>query len=246
MIKAAIQKVFNRFGYAINKINIMPFGATPQEIADINFVGPFTATSIERRFALINSVKFVIKNNIPGDFVECGVWRGGSAMLIALTLIRLGVFDRKIWLYDTFEGMPPPTKDDKSGGGVYAEAILEKEKKGTGVWCYSSLKEVQNNLSKIQYPYKNIHFIVGKVEETIPNQMPNQICLLRLDTDWYESTKHELTHLYPRLNNKGIMIIDDYGAWMGARKAVDEFVANNPDIFLNKIDDTGRLVLKLV
>jgi hypothetical protein len=244
-MKVFVQKVLNFLGYSINKINKMPFEVSSEQAADINFVSPFTLTSIERRFALIKAVEHVIKNNIQGDFVECGVWRGGSAMLIALTLIRLGVFNRKIWLYDTFEGMPAPTGFDKSGHGVDAKIIFNKEVKNYGAWCYSSLKEVQNNLSKTQYSYDNFQFVVGKVEETIPSQMPNQICLLRLDTDWYESTKHELKHLFPLLQKSGILIIDDYGDWQGARKAVDEFCEANASVFLNKIDHTGRLVIKV-
>lgn len=222
----------------------MPVEATSQEIEDIKFVGPYTATSVERRFALIQAVKFVVKNSIPGDFVECGVWRGGSAMLIAKTLLRLGVSDRKIWLYDTFEGMSPPTDSDKSENGVLASEILSKEQKGTGVWCYSSLQEVKINFGKIPYPFENVLFIKGTVETTIPNRIPEKICLLRLDTDWYESTKHELLFLYPRLQKNGVLIIDDYGAWMGARRAVDEFCQNHPGLFLNVIDDTGRIAIK--
>ena len=245
MIKSVIQRIINKFGYTINKVDKVPFEATEEEIEDILFVGPYTATSVARRYALIKAVKYVIKNDIPGDFVECGVWRGGSAMLIAQTLKRLGASMRKIWLYDTFEGMPPPTEDDKSGNGVLAKQILANEEKGTGVWCYSSLEEVRTNFKKVDYPMENVYFVVGPVESTIPGNIPNKICLLRLDTDWYESTKHELRHLWPILEKNGIMIIDDYGDWKGARKAVDEFCANNPRILLNVIDETGRVVQKI-
>jgi hypothetical protein len=87
---------------------------------------------------------------------------------------------------------------------------------------------------------------VGKVEDTIPADIPEKIALLRLDTDWYESTKHELIHLFPRLQKGGVLIIDDYGFWKGARKAVDEYFAeNNIQILLNRIDDTGRMAIKL-
>ena len=102
---------------------------------------------------------------------------------------------RKIWLYDTFEGMPPPTEDDKSVNGILPKQILANEEKGTGVWCYSSLEEVRTSFRKIDYPMENVQFVVGTVENTIPENIPIQICLLRLDTDWYESTKHELKQL---------------------------------------------------
>ena len=92
---------------------------------------------------------------------------------------------------------------------------------------------------------KRVHLIKGMVEQTIPHDAPDQIALLRLDTDWYESTAHELKHLYPRLANRGIMIIDDYGHWQGARMAVDEFIqAQDFKPFLHRIDYTGRLIVK--
>ena len=95
------------------------------------------------------------------------------------------------------------------------------------------------------YDPKCMHFVQGKVEDTIPEQAPQSIALLRLDTDWYESTRHELEHLFPRLSPGGILIIDDYGDWQGARKATDEFVAKHaPGFFLSRIDDTGRLAIK--
>jgi hypothetical protein len=88
-------------------------------------------------------------------------------------------------------------------------------------------------------------FIKGKVEETIPGTLPKEISLLRLDTDWYESTLHNLVHLYPLLRKGGILILDDYGHWQGARKATDEYFARENIIpFLSRIDYTGRLYVK--
>ena len=94
------------------------------------------------------------------------------------------------------------------------------------------------------YPVGNIRLLKGKVEDTIPGTMPAKIALLRLDTDWYESTKHELTYLFPLLEKSGVLIIDDYGAWQGARKAVDEYLKDNGTVYLNRIDFTGRLLIK--
>jgi len=89
-----------------------------------------------------------------------------------------------------------------------------------------------------------MHFIKGRVEETIPNAAPEQIALLRLDTDWYESTRHELIHLFPRLTHGGVLIIDDYGYWQGARKAVDEYIEENKlSILLARIDSTARMAV---
>jgi hypothetical protein len=96
------------------------------------------------------------------------------------------------------------------------------------------------------YNRDKFHFVQGMVEDTLPEKAPEQIALLRLDTDWYESTRHELIHLFPRLSRGGVLIIDDYGDWEGARKAVDEYIAqHNVAILLNRIDHTGRIGVKL-
>lgn len=199
-------------------------------------------TSIERVYALYQAVQYVIKNNIPGDFVECGVWRGGSTMAIALTLNLLNNHERSIYLYDTFTGMTEPEAIDIDVNGYTAE----KQFKETPKMCYAGLDEVRKNLSTAGYPSDKLIFVEGPVEETIPATLPNQICLLRLDTDWYNSTLHELQHLFPALSNKGVLIIDDYGHWQGAKKAVDQyFTESNIFLLLNRIDYTGRIAIKM-
>lgn len=214
----------------------------------IRKVRPYTMTSPERLFALIEAVKYVVSNNIPGSFVECGVWKGGSMMAIAETLRQLQVTDRQLYLYDTFAGMPPPTEEDKNYSEETAAAMLQKEsdvKEESVVWAYSNLAEVKANISQVAYPATNIHYIEGDVLQTIPANDPGQIALLRLDTDWYESTKHEMVHLYPKLISSGVLIIDDYGYWKGSRKAVDEYMAaHHLSLLLNRIDDTGRSAIK--
>jgi O-methyltransferase len=179
---------------------------------------PYTMTSVERMYALFNSVKYILINNITGDFVECGVWRGGSSMLVAKMLSNRNIIDRKIFLYDTYEGMTEPTGNDINFTGMSAEFLLNEttHNKETSVWCLADLSDVQKNMNLTGYPIKNIFFIKGKVENTIPENIPNgDIALLRLDTDWYESTKHELIHLFPNLALNGVIIIDDYGHWSG-------------------------------
>lgn len=205
---------------------------------------PFTMTSKERMFSLYGCVEYVVRAGIPGDFVECGVWRGGSAMLIAHTLLALGIHDRRICLYDTFEGMSAPSELDKDFRGQDAQSMLDagtdqKEK----VWCVADLADVQRNMGTTGYPSPLVTYWKGKVEDTIPRSAPDRIALLRLDTDWYESTKHELTYLYPRLEAGGVLIIDDYGHWQGCRRAVDEYFAEDP-ILLSRIDYTGRVGIK--
>jgi hypothetical protein len=202
-------------------------------------------TSIERIDALRASVEYIHANSIPGDIVECGVWRGGSMIAIALTLLRLGGH-RRLWLYDTFSGMTPPGIEDIDFQGRAAKDLLALENQDTSlIWGKSSLAEVQAALGKTEYPPDQIEFIIGPVENTIPLRVPETIALLRLDTDWFESTSHELIHLWPRIGEGGILIIDDYGYWVGAKKAVDEYFSRiglRP--FLHRIDYTGRLVIK--
>lgn len=211
-------------------------------------VRPYTMTSPERIFSLCEAVKYVQDNNIEGDIVECGVWKGGSMMAVAETLLRAGDTSRDLYLFDTFEGMPPPTKNDVDIAGVTAESLLDRSDKESNesVWCRATLDVVKKALGSTGYPSEKIHFIKGMVEQTIPNFVPDKIALLRLDTDWYESTKHEMEHLFPRLLKGGVLIIDDYGHWQGARKAVDEYLEKNDvKILLNRIDYTGRIAVKV-
>lgn len=205
-------------------------------------VRPFTLVTIERCFTLYQCVQYILKNKIEGDFVECGVWKGGSCMLIALILKDAGITDRKIYLYDTFEGMTKPgAMDGEEEKKQWEEGRVSETLNNM---CYSPIEEVTRNMNSTGYPAENIMMVKGKVEQTIPSTLPLEISLLRLDTDWYESTKHELLHLYPLLVKHGVLIVDDYGAWQGARKAVDEYFKTLPNIFISRIDYTGRLLIK--
>ena len=208
---------------------------------------PYTMTSIERMYCLYQSLNYIIENKIPGDCVECGVWKGGSSMLMALVLKEKGETWRKIYLYDTFEGMSEPTETDKNFLGEPAKKLLETQEKNdnASVWCYSSMDEVSANLSKTAYPIENLILIKGKVEETLNTTLPNQVALLRLDTDWYESTKIELQRLFPLTVTKGVVIFDDFGHWEGAKKAVMEYFSQSPiKPLLQRIDETGRIMVK--
>jgi hypothetical protein len=209
-------------------------------------VAPFTMTSPERIAALVESVRYVSRHAIPGAIVECGVWRGGSMMAVALTLLELEEW-RDLYLFDTFDGMPPPGTDDRDLTGASAADLMDAEDKQTGaVWARSPLADVRRNLLDTGYAESRVRFVEGRVEETLPNRAPEQIAILRLDTDWYESTRHELVHLFPRLSTGGVLIIDDYGHWQGARRAVDEYLAETGvRLLLNRIDVTGRMALKI-
>jgi O-methyltransferase len=210
-----------------------------------NRVRSYTMTSDDKMYALYGATHYIARAGIPGDIVECGVWRGGSSMLAALTLQEAGQVGRAIWLYDTFDGMPPPSERDNDRHGVKAADVLcafEREAGVNNPWAYATLADVQQNMAQTQYP--TVNYVVGKVEDTIPDRAPARISLLRLDTDWYESTRHELEHLYPRLESGGILLIDDYGWWSGARQAVDEYFAQTP-VFLARVGtEGGRIAVK--
>jgi hypothetical protein len=224
---------------------VLPIDLSEEDRKIIQSVRPFTMVSLDGLIALISAVRYIVRCGISGDIVECGVWRGGSMMAAALTLLAEKDMSRHLYLYDTFEGMPEPTSVDKSFDGTLAKLQLDRAQKGAGIWCYCGLDEVKVNLSSTGYPPAQIHFIKGKVEETIPGNVPGLLGLLRLDTDWYESTKHELQYLFPLINKNGIMLIDDYGYWKGAKLAVDEYFANQErQYYLHRIDYTGRLLVK--
>jgi hypothetical protein len=208
-------------------------------------VGPYTMTTPPRLYALVRATEYVASRDIPGAIVECGVWRGGSMMAVALTLLRLGKTERELYLYDTFSGMTAPTDEDTRRSGESAADMLAEEDPESDIWAIASLDKVREAVLGVGYPEERIHFVKGPVEETLPAQAPEEIALLRLDTDWYASTRHELVHLYPRLARGGVLILDDYGYWQGARRAVDEYVAENGlTLLLNRIDNTARIALK--
>lgn len=206
----------------------------------------YTMTTIERMYALYQAVRYVVDAGIPGDVVECGVWRGGSSMLAAHALAAAAACDRTLYLYDTFEGMSEPTdRDVKFNGQAARHAWDGAQEASHNRWCYAPLEEVRRNLLSTGYPEERLRFVKGKAEDTIPGVMPSRIAVLRLDTDLYESTRHELTHLFPLLAENGVLILDDYGSWQGAKEAVDEFFAEQrAPILLQKIDASGRMGLK--
>lgn len=169
-------------------------------------------------------------------------------MAVARTLTQLKDDKRHLYLFDTFEGMTEPSNKDIDFTGDHASKLLEKSHKEdeNSLWCYASLELVKEVFKNVEYDDHKIHFVKGRVEETLPDKAPKNIALIRLDTDWYESTRHELIHLFPRLSTGGVIIIDDYGYWQGSRLATDEYIQqNNIQVLLNRIDETGRIGVKL-
>ena len=217
-LKKIIHKFLSIFNLKITKINYgskdFPIvEASKDEIELLKISGLKSMTSLQRRWALINAIKYVRNNNIQGDFVECGVWKGGN-LIIYKNLNEKYQLGKKIYGYDTFKGMSDDVKENLK--------------------MYSQNKNLDD-----------VKLIMGKVEETlsINSNLPNEISILRLDTDWYESTKIELDILYPKLVNGGVLIIDDYGHWKGARKAVDEYFFGKK-VIKNFIDYSCRMIIK--
>jgi hypothetical protein len=254
-VHSMVKGLLRRAGYALVRLEdhdpeatILTVEATRQDREIVERVREFTMTSRERLWALLQAVRYVVANDIAGDLVECGVWRGGSAMTMALQLRALGVEDRQLWLYDTFDGMTAPTAVDvDTHSGRSADQVLSTTTKvaGYNAWCIASLDDVRANMVSTGYPIQNVHFKAGDVAVTLRDDPPHQVSLLRLDTDWYESTKVELEVLFPALVPGGVCIIDDYGDWEGARGAVDGYFAEHGlSPLMNRIDYTGRLFVK--
>ena len=196
----------------------------------IDWVRPYTKSSRARLTAMAEACQRIETEEVEGDIVECGVWRGGN-----LILARVMCPARVCWLYDTFDGMTNPSQWDVT-------------RKGTTVHVGKTvipIEEVIGNFKRTTtFDPSKLRFVKGPVEITLLDKrnLPDRIALLRLDTDWYHSTKAELTALWPRLVPGGVLIIDDYGHWLGARKAVDEYF--NFTFPFTRIDKTAVMMVK--
>jgi hypothetical protein len=221
----------------------------PELEQTIRRVRRYTMTTPRRIAALCDGIEHTVRAGVPGAVVECGVWKGGSMMAAALTLLRLGATDRDLYLFDTFQGMPPPTEEDVfsayDGYSPMRHWRRRRREGGANSWHYVAADEVRAAVLSTGYPAERVHLVEGRVEDTLPAAAPEEIAVLRLDTDWYESTKHELVHLYPRLSPGGVLLLDDYGHYEGARRAVDEYfetAGGRP--LLTRVDYTGRVAVK--
>jgi O-methyltransferase len=212
-------------------------------------VSPHTlsfVSGVDAPWALYQSIEYIIRNDIPGDIVECGVWSGGSMLLAAHALKHFGDTSRRIFLYDTFHGMPKPSVIDARWDGVPALPTWEQHQREGRLWSFGgTLDHVRSVVCSSGYPEHKFVFVEGMVEDTLPATRPETISLLRLDTDLYSSTYHELTHLYPPLSVGGVLIIDDYGGYEGAQIATDQYIDENRiPLFLTRINASVRLAVK--
>ena len=256
--KRMLRRTVRRLGYDI--VDYRPDGdaarrprfaedCTEQDIATIEAVTPYSMTGDNRLLHLIRATQYIAQAGIPGAMVECDVWRGGSMMAVARTLMQQGDAKRELYLYDTYSGMVEPDERDVDHRGMVARDTFQQkqwQQADGSDWCYASIEEVRANLESTGYEPALMHFVKGKVEQTIPGEAPRQIALLRLDTDWYSSTRHELIHLFPRLSPGGVLIIDDYGHWKGQQQAVDEYFAQEGiHMLLHRVDPFARMAVKL-
>lgn len=169
----------------------------------------------------VHIMRWLDAQGVLGNVVECGVFKGGQAMLAK----EVSQMPRRYWLYDTFCGMPMPGLHDVSSGGANGMDKWRDRQRIDGHWCACSLDEVRDNFSRLGLLGDDIIFVEGRVEETLRvGSLPDRIAFLRLDTDFYDSTRVELEVLWPQVVPGGVLMVDDYYAWNGARKATDDFL----------------------
>jgi hypothetical protein len=181
-----------------------------------------------------DAINYILKNNIEGVIIECGV-DSGDFEHIWINELQKNNAVRDIYLYDTFGGLVEPTEYDYTCPdaklykmnkdevyNMWKSNIINEKING---WCYTPLEKVQHKLNSTGYPQNNLHYIVGDVMETLKDKttIPEKIAILRLDTDWYESSKYELEQMYDNVVIGGVIIFDDYYHWDGQRKATDDF-----------------------
>jgi O-methyltransferase len=239
----------SKTGYKVSRVSLQ---LSDSDRFIINSVDERTMTDELRLANLCEAVSYLTYREVPGDFVECGVWRGGSVMAMAMKSKSLGATSRKIWLYDTFQGMTTPGQNDflienrisaksiysdlKSAGDIQSDYV-------GGITAFANLEDVKSGLLATKYPLENFKIVEGDVSKTLLGlEVPDKISLLRLDTDFYESTKISLEMLWPKLVEGGILILDDYDFWGGARQAVDEYFGAKLPFMMRM--DSGRIIVK--
>lgn len=198
---------------------------------------PFTLTSRERLLQSLAMIEHVINNNIEGDIIEVGVWRGGNVMAFLLKLIQMGKTDRHVHLYDTFQGMTEASDKDVNPEGISAKYLIEHV---PFFRCIADIDDVKKNIKTTEYPENFLHFHVGDIRQV--KYIPEKIACLRLDIDWYELYNFCLGVFEPKVQPGGTITIDDYGYWRGCKEAVDGFLEGSKELI--KIDDTGVYWIK--
>lgn len=246
-IKKAMGNLVQLMGFEVTKKDSKFQSMEKHFIETYALCRKYSMVHLHRMYATFSATRYIVNNGIEGDFVECGVWKGGSSMMMAMTLKQCKDTKRKIYLYDTYEGMTQPTKFDvQTSNNINAKRQWQRlQRKKENEWCYAPIDEVKNNMRMTRYPYNKFKFIKGNVLDTLDKEFPERIALLRLDTDFYESTKKEMEVLYPRLVENGVLLIDDYDSWRGSRKAIDEYFEKNKiKPLLHLTGNSGRMMIK--
>ncbi len=201
-------------------------------VRSIQMVRGYTALLPLRLAALHKLCREIDRQSVPGDVIECGVYNGGSAALMASVCTR-SPLHRSVWLFDSFEGLPEPTEKDGD------------KARSCGWWCHGDLSKVRAVFQKLRIPESHIHIIKGWFQDTFPSVRTGDIALLHIDADWYESVKLCLERFYDSVQPGGFVVIDDYGHWEGCKRATDEFLKDRSlDIKLTRVDYTGRYFQK--
>ena len=250
-MKKIINSLLAKFGLKITKLHEGSYGF-PIEL-NSSFVdvishvrkNELSMTSINSLQITALACEYVERNNINGDFVECGVWRGGNS-LIAADIFQHYKNDRTVFMFDTFSGMTEPSENEEDLlGDDSPQEFFNNNRNGEVTnWCLSEIEEVRNSFLSYGIDQNKFRLIKGDVSDTLKDCKVENISILRLDTDWYESTKLELEVLWPKLSSGGIIIIDDYGKWSGSKKAVDEFFSSRLRPFFVPVDGAMRIGVK--
>ena len=249
----SVSRFINRFlaplGLRISKsYKFRPTGIEDQAWDAMKVASGRTMGIPVQQYSMWQASRYVVENDIEGEIAEFGVWRGGMSLISAMALTQTGS-QKEIYLFDTFMGMTQPTEFDyELLGGNTALKMLRNEKKMDGkinTWAYASLRDVQDGFKENSFPVERLHFVKGDVSDTVPMDLPERIALCRIDTDWYESTKHVISHAWPRLSDYGVLILDDYDVWSGSREAVDDYFNEIGYRPLATRIDSGRLIIKL-
>jgi O-methyltransferase len=174
-----------------------------------------TMIGSQRMSNLRKLTEYVITNNIPGDLIETGAWRGGACIFMRAILKAYGVHDRVIWCADSFEGLPKPDAErfPRDAGDIHHTYDSLK----------ISLEEVKSNFEQYGLLDEQVKFLKGWFKDTLPESPIEQLAILRLDGDMYQSTAEGFLYLYDKLNPGGFVIVDDYGVLGGCQAATNDF-----------------------
>jgi hypothetical protein len=209
-VKKRFLKGMNKRGYKIFKVQ--PFDATARATGmDWPSIG-YSMVGLKRLRNLQSCVETVLRENVPGDFIETGVWRGGACILVRAVLKAHDVRDRNVWLADSFEGLPAPSLEADDGYDLPDNSYLAV-----------SVEEVKAAFERFGLMDEQVKFLKGWFKDTLPTAAIDSLAILRMDGDLYESTRDALKSLYDKVSPNGFVVVDDYGTWPPCKRAVDEF-----------------------